>query len=201
MSASSVGRRTAANILIQSQSDAQIVEMWNGLGVAPDQLPAVVLPELRMRPGIAVTVSPTADPTAAASTTPSTAVPKALDAIVGAIPAEGVAVYVGIYGLVLAAVGGKAEVWAAFVVLLIAVAINVFAILWGARAAYLITPEADKPKTRKALAWRSVAFTVLLLIYVMAMPLNPFNLLGVDLIWGGIAAVVAATVVGITKKP
>ena len=129
----------------------------------------------------------------------------ALAAIQDAIPAEGFATYLGIYGLVLALIvdaDGNPLAWAAYGAVAVGAAINVLSLLWAAGLEWKAKPPTDKRGTVLRLAWRVVAFTILYGVVIIATPDNPFaKFAGLNIGLGLSAVVIAGVVVGITRKP
>ncbi len=129
----------------------------------------------------------------------------ALAAIQDAIPAEGFATYLGIYGLVIALIvdaNGKPLAWAAYGAVAVGAAINILSLLWAAGLEWKAKPPTDKRGTVLRLAWRVIAFTILYCVVVIATPDNPFaKFADLNIGIGLIAVVITGAIVAITKKP
>lgn len=106
------------------------------------------------------------------------------------------AVYVGVYGLLLGVANTvQQKNVAAFAVLLVAVAVNICAVILGAVRGHQAHP---RPKVRGAqVLWRSLVVTVLLLVYESSQPGNPLEVFfGLSTAVGVAIAVVLNIIIG-----
>lgn len=131
----------------------------------------------------------------------------ALATIAAAIPAEGIAVYVAIYGLSLGLWpipledGTTIPNWiVAFGAVVIAVIVTIFSLLWGGRAEYKKQGDAERALSRGRLTGQALVVTILCLITIVATTGNPFELfLGFPPGAGVVLAIVAAAFIAIVN--
>jgi hypothetical protein len=126
----------------------------------------------------------------------------ALATLAKQIPAEGLAVYISLYAIVpLLGTFDKAHVlgWViGFSCVLIAVAINIFALAWAAYAHAGRLTAGGRALLRGRIAGQSIWLSILLVITITATAGNPFAVfLGFSTAYGGGAAVVAAAIIAI----
>ena len=130
----------------------------------------------------------------------------ALNAIAATIPVEGIAFYVAFYGLFVATIDQTLDGWRAplaFLIVAGAIAVNIIFVISASYGGYHAMPKRGKGRRRAAryIFFRSIAFSLLCIIYIAGTPDNPFVVYtDFALLAGTTIATFAAFVIGTVGK-
>lgn len=125
----------------------------------------------------------------------------AMAAITEAIPAEGLSVYIGTYGIFVSIASEPYKVLTAFATLAVAIAIAIFAMAYPVWGPSKDLPEKNKKLVRRQVVGRAIGISVLLIIYVASVTGNPFEMaFKLPIVFAVGLAIIAAAVIGILAK-